>query len=91
MRDGESVTDYILRHVDEGRVYVGVEGGELTLPFAVRIAGNKPYIFSSDFPHEVNHETCKEEIAEIRDNPALTSEDKAAVLHGNAERFYGLN
>ncbi|MYF64671.1 MAG: amidohydrolase family protein [Chloroflexi bacterium] len=85
------MTDYILRHVNEGRVYVGVEGGELTLPFAVKVAGNKAFIFSSDFPHEVNHETCKEEIAEIRENPALTDADKAAILHGNAERFYGLN
>ena len=82
------MTDYILRHIDEGRVYVGVEGDELTLPFAVRIAGNKPFIFSSDFPHEVNHETCKEEIAELRENPSLSTADKAAILHANSERFY---
>ena len=91
MAEGESVTDYILKHVDEGRVYVGVEGDELTLPFAVKIAGNKPFIFSSDFPHEVNHETCKEEISELRENPALTTADKAAILHANSERFYRLN
>ena len=91
LKNGESVTDYILRHVDEGRVFIGVEGDELTLPFAVRIAGNKPFIFSSDFPHEVNHETCKEELAELRDNPNLSSADKAGILYANSERFYRLS
>ena len=59
LRDKESITDYIKRHVDEGRIFIGVEGDELTLPFAVSIVGNKPFIFSSDFPHEVNNDTCK--------------------------------
>ena len=90
MNKGESVTDYILRNVDEDRIFVGVEGDELTLPFAVKVAGNKPFLFSSDFPHEVNHQTCKEEISELRDNPDLTSSDKAAILYRNAERFYRL-
>ena len=90
LREGETVGDYINRHIDEGRIYVGVEGDELTLPFAVQVTSNKPYIFSSDFPHEVNNETCKEEIAELRENPDLSSADKEAVLHGNAERFYSL-
>ena len=59
-------------------------------PFAVRIAGNKPFLFSSDFPHEVNNATAKEEIQELRDNPRLTDDDKAAILHANARRFYQL-
>jgi predicted TIM-barrel fold metal-dependent hydrolase len=90
LRDKESVTDYIRRHADEGRVFVGVEGDELTLPFAVSIVGNKPFIYSSDFPHEVNNETCKHEISELLENSRLTAEDKDAILHGNAERFYAL-
>ena len=90
LRKNETVGDYILRHIDEGRIFVGVEGDELTLPYAVRVTGNKPYIFSSDFPHEVNHETCKAELEEIRENRDLTVEDKEAILHVNAERFYQL-
>ena len=90
IKKGESMTDYINRHIDEDRIYVGVEGDELTLPFAVQTTGNKPYIFSSDFPHEVNNETCKEEIAELKDNPNVTDADKEAILSGNALRFYGL-
>ena len=29
LRDKESITDYIKRHVDEGRIFIGVEGDEL--------------------------------------------------------------
>lgn len=90
LREKESITDYIKRHVDEGRIFIGVEGDELTLPFAVSIVGNKPFIFSSDFPHEVNNHTCKAELEELEENKRLTQEDKDAVRYLNAERFYGL-
>jgi len=90
LRDNESITDYIKRHVDENRIFVGVEGDELTLPFAVSVVGNKPFIFSSDFPHEVNNQTCKEELEELDENQRLTQEDKDGVRYRNAERFYGL-
>jgi len=90
LRDKESITDYIRRHIDEGRIFVGVEGDELTLPFAVGIVGNKPFIFSSDFPHEVNNDTCKAELEELDENSRLTEADKDAVRYVNAERFYGL-
>ena len=33
LREKESITDYIKRHVDEDRIYVGVEGDELDLAF----------------------------------------------------------
>lgn len=91
IKKGETVADYINRHIDEDRIFIGVEGDELTLPYAVKLTGNKPYIFSSDFPHEVNNETCKEEIEELRENPDLTTADKEAVLSGNAIRFYNLS
>jgi predicted TIM-barrel fold metal-dependent hydrolase len=91
LREKESITDYIKRQVNEGRIFVGVEGDELTLPFAVSIVGNKPFIFSSDFPHEVNNDTCKAELEELDKNSRLTEEDKEAVRYRNAERFYGLS
>ncbi|MGE5302524.1 MAG: amidohydrolase family protein [Alphaproteobacteria bacterium] len=88
LRQSETITGYIRRHVDEGRIFVGVEGDELTLPFAVSVVGNKPFIFSSDFPHEVNNDTCKAELEELEENPRLTADDKDAVRYRNAERFY---
>ena len=53
-------------------------------------SGDDMCLFSSDFPHEVNNETCKKELQEMRENEEMSDEDKAAILHGNAERFYNL-
>ena len=50
--------------------------------------GNEPFIFSSDFPHEVNNDICKEEIGEVIESNELTEDDKAAIFYRNAERFY---
>lgn len=86
----ESMIDYICRQIDEDRIFIGVEGEELTLAEAIRIAGNKPFVFSTDYPHEVDAETCKHELKELRENPELTSGDKEAILFGNAQRFYRL-
>lgn len=90
LAEGENLLDYIRKHIDQGRIFVGVEGDELTLAEAVRQVGNKPFIYSSDFPHEVDRETCQEEIAELRENPELTEDDKAAILWKNSARFYKL-
>ncbi|HXG53030.1 MAG TPA: amidohydrolase family protein [candidate division Zixibacteria bacterium] len=90
LRQGEKIIDYICRHIDEGRIFVGVEGDELTIAEAVRIVGNKPFVFSTDYPHEVDAETCKHELEELQENPELKTEDKQAVLSRNARRFYGL-
>ena len=56
----------------------------------ISIVGNTPFIFSSDFPHEVNNDTCKAELEELDENKRLTQDDKEAVRFRNAERFYGL-
>ncbi len=88
--DGEAVGDYVRRQVEEGRIFVGVEGNELTIADAVRVLGNKPFIFSSDYPHEVDAETCKVELTELQENTQLTAEDKEAILFHNATRFYRL-
>jgi predicted TIM-barrel fold metal-dependent hydrolase len=86
----ESVCAYIRKHVAAGRLYVGCEGDEPMLPQAARQVGSGAFLFSSDFPHEVNNDICRQEIAELRESAELTDADKEAVLHGNAERFYGL-
>lgn len=90
LRQGERVSDYIVRHIGEGRIFVGCEGSEPDLAHAIQRVGNEPFIYSSDFPHEVNNEFCKGELREIMENQDLTEADKAAVLHRNAKRFYRL-
>ena len=90
LRPKETIADYIMRHIDEDRIYVGVEGDELTLPSTIRMVGNKPFVYSSDFPHEVNNETCAENIRELRENTELSADDKEAMLYRNGKRLYGL-
>ncbi len=91
LRPREKVSDYIARHIDEGRIFIGCEGSEPDLAHAIRRVGNKPFIYSSDFPHEVNNDFCKHEIKEILDSQELSAADKAAVLCGNGQRFYNLS
>ena len=90
LRPKEKVSEYIARHVDGGRIFVGCEGEEPDIAHAIRRVGNQPFVYSSDFPHEVNNEFCKKEIHEILENEELTAEDEAAVLCRNAQRFYNL-
>ena len=54
----EKVREYISRHIDEGRIFIGCEGEEPDIAYAIRRVGNKPFVFSSDYPHEVNNEFC---------------------------------
>ena len=86
----EKVSDYITRHIKAGRIFVGCEGDEPDIAHAIKQVGNEPFVYSSDFPHEVNNEYCKRELREMMENPGLTEADKAAVLYRNAQRFYKL-
>lgn len=88
LQGGESVYEYIVRNVQEGRIFVGVEGGEPDLAHAVRSIGNEPFVWSSDFPHEVNIQTCGQEIQEIIANEELSDADLEAILSLNAAKLY---
>jgi hypothetical protein len=86
----EKVSEYIQRHIDAGRIFVGCEGSEPAIGYAVKAVGSKPFLYSSDYPHEVTNSICKEEIHEILENDELTVEDKEDILHRNSQRFYNL-
>ena len=90
LHPGEKVSDYIIRHVKRRRIFVGCEGGESLLATAVNMVGSEPFMYSTDFPHEVNSETCRHELAELIDNKNIAEDAKEAILHGNAEEFYRL-
>jgi predicted TIM-barrel fold metal-dependent hydrolase len=81
---------YITSLIAADRLYLGIETEELTLPFALKVVGNRAFLYSSDFPHEVTLESCKHDIAELLESEELTDDDKTAMLHRNAERFYEL-
>ena len=90
LRPNESVSEYLVRHVKAGRIFVGVEGEEPDLAHAVRRLGPEAFVFSSDFPHEVNVDTCKHEVDEVVENDQLSDEAKRKIFFENAVRFYGL-
>ena len=69
---------------------IGIEGGETDLAYAIKVAGKQAFMFSSDFPHEVNTQTIRKEIRELREREKISDEAKQAILCGNAARFYKL-
>lgn len=90
LQTGEKVSDYIIRHVKSRRIFIGCEGGEPLLATAVKMVGNEPFMYSTDFPHEVNAEICKRELDELIENGELSDADKEAILYDNAAEFYGI-
>jgi predicted TIM-barrel fold metal-dependent hydrolase len=86
---GERASEYFRKQLREGRIYVGFDCDDDGLNIAVAKAGRQSFLFGSDFPHEVFDATkCRHEIDELLGREDLTQEDKAAVLGGNALRFY---
>ncbi|HEY6368876.1 MAG TPA: amidohydrolase family protein [Candidatus Binatia bacterium] len=71
-----------------GRIFVGCEGNEKALAYAIERVGPDPFMFASDFPHEITLDNCMEEINEIVERNDLRSEHKTAILGENARRFY---
>lgn len=88
--EGQTMGDYIRGLVQAGRLVVGIEGGETDLAYAIKVAGTRAFMFSSDFPHEVNAQTVQKEIRELQEREEISEEAKEAILRGNAARFYRL-
>jgi predicted TIM-barrel fold metal-dependent hydrolase len=84
-----AVDDHILDLLHEGRLVVGCEGGEHDLAYVTERVGRAPFMYSSDFPHEVDAQSCAHELKEL-DELALPRAATAAILAGNARAFYGL-
>jgi predicted TIM-barrel fold metal-dependent hydrolase len=85
---GESVAEYITKRIEEGRLFLGIEGDEDALPAVIDMVGDRAFMFSSDFPHEVNLKTIRHELKELLENGKLPDSTKTAILRDNAQRFY---
>jgi predicted TIM-barrel fold metal-dependent hydrolase len=85
---GLSLKQHPLDYFQSGRVFVGCEGNEKGLAYAVERVGPEPFMFASDFPHEIAMDNSMEEIDEILEREDLREEHKAAILGDNARRFY---
>ncbi len=89
-REGQRPDRYIVEQIKAGRFFIGCETEELTMPFALKVVGNEPFLYSSDFPHEVTNQSCKHDIEELLESEELSQDDKEAILYRNAQRFYRL-
>ncbi len=79
-----------LDYFRSGRVFVACEGNEKVLAYSVERVGPEPFMFASDFPHEIAMDNCMEEIDEILERKDLKEEHKQAILGDNAKSFYKL-
>jgi uncharacterized protein len=71
-----------------GKLFCSCEGNEKALAYAIERVGPQPFMFASDFPHEISLDNCLEEIDEIVVRHDLNEDHKAAILSENARRFY---
>ena len=72
------------------KVFVSCEGNEKALAYGIERVGPEPFMFASDFPHEISLDNCMEEINEILERNDLEPEHKTAILGDNARRFYAI-
>jgi predicted TIM-barrel fold metal-dependent hydrolase len=68
---------------------VGCEGGEHNLADVIRTVGHSPFFYSSDFPHEVTDESCRQELGALAALD-VSYEDRQLTLAGNADSYYKL-
>jgi uncharacterized protein len=73
-----------------GRILVGCEGNDGSLPYLAHRVGVEPFAWASDYPHEVDLVAARHMIEETVDHPELSEREKAAVLGENARRFFKL-
>ena len=88
--EGTNLRDHLISLCRQGRVRVGVEGDEPALSYAVHAVGPEAFIFSSDFPHEVNLGSIRHEIEELIEIDELSPEEKESILWKNSMEFYNL-
>jgi uncharacterized protein len=88
-KPGEKASEYFKAQLREGRIFVGFDCDDDGLGTAIRKGGREPFLFGSDFPHEVfDAAKCRHEIDELLERDDLTQADKEGALGGNALRFY---
>jgi predicted TIM-barrel fold metal-dependent hydrolase len=88
-KEGEKASAYFKRQLRDGRIFVGFDVDDDGLGTAVSKAGRQPFLFGSDFPHEVfDARKCRHEIDELLKRKDLSDDDKATTLGQNALRFY---
>jgi predicted TIM-barrel fold metal-dependent hydrolase len=86
---GTSPLDYMRELMAEGRIVLGCEGGEHHLAAAIDYLGCQPFMYASDFPHEVSVESCLHELDELN-QLEIDDDAKRSLRGGTARKFYRL-
>jgi predicted TIM-barrel fold metal-dependent hydrolase len=85
-------SEYFRRQAKAGKIFVGFDGDDHGLGYAVKEAGNESFVFATDFPHEsFDAKSCRIELQQILSREDLTLADKEAILGKNAKKFYGID
>ena len=90
LEEGQTMRQYVLDLIEHQRIGVGMEGSEFDLPHAVTQVGRHAFMFSSDFPHEVNASLVTREIQNLREMEPIDENVRRAILGGNALRFFNM-
>jgi uncharacterized protein len=75
-------------YLEDGNVYVSVEGDERLLPVVVEVIGEDQIVASADMPHPEARDECMAEIAERTD---ISEAAKAKILTHNPARLFGID
>jgi uncharacterized protein len=77
-------------YLTSGQILVGCEGNDDSLPYLAKRVGIEAFSYASDYPHEVDLPGARRMIAETLEHSELSRAEQAAVLGGNARRFFRL-
>ncbi|MFQ5932476.1 MAG: amidohydrolase family protein [Nitrospiraceae bacterium] len=77
-------------YLSSGQMLVGCEGNDEVLSYLAKKVGIDVFAFASDYPHEVDLVAARDMIQGALERPDLSLGEKAAVLGGNAKRFFRL-
>jgi hypothetical protein len=73
-------------YLNSGRIFIGCEGDEPSLPRVMGEIGENKLIYSSDYPHADRSEGT---VRFLQGRNDLSGSAKQGMLEENARRFYG--
>jgi uncharacterized protein len=80
----------LYEYLERGRILIGCEGNDGSLPYLINRVGVAPFAWASDYPHEVDLVAARQMIQETIDSDELSDAHKQAVLGENARQFFRL-
>ena len=87
---GTGTTRHLRSYFEGCNVLIGCEGNEDILTYLTDRVGIEAFAWASDYPHEVDVVAANNMIQETFERTDMSAEHKAAVMGGNARRFFGL-